>query len=136
MTGTKNNLPDDLSGLRLLVVEDSWEVAAGLTALLESWGAHVLGPAATVADALQLVSESTIDTALVDVNLRGGERAHGLIDRLHDQGIPVIVISGYSGISMAPGKTVAVLQKPLKADLLLQCLRTGRAGAKTRPQDC
>jgi CheY-like chemotaxis protein len=81
--------PGELSGLRVLIVEDSWEVATSLTTLLEAWGADVLGPVATAADALRLSSERTVDAALVDINLRGGERAYGLIDRLHDQGVRV-----------------------------------------------
>jgi DNA-binding NtrC family response regulator len=123
----EGNLSDGLSGLRVLVVEDSWEVATGLTELLKVWGAEVLGPVATTADALRLICERTVDAALVDVNLRDGEPAHGLIDRLHDQGIRVVVISGYTDVSVAQEKVVAVLKKPMKADLLLRSLRSGRS---------
>jgi CheY-like chemotaxis protein len=122
----EGGLPEDLNGLRVLVVEDSWEVATGLTALLQGWGADVLGPAATTADALRLISGRTVDAALVDINLRGGERAHGLIDRLHDQGIRIVVISGYSDVSVAPAKVAAILHKPMQTDLLLQSLRSAQ----------
>jgi DNA-binding NtrC family response regulator len=122
----KDTLPDDLNGLRVLVVEDSWEVANGLTRLLKCWRADVLGPVATTADALHLVYERTVDAALVDINLRDGERAHGLIDRLHDRGIRIVVISGYSDVRVPEGKVAAILEKPPKADLLLQSLRSGR----------
>lgn len=122
----EGNLSDDLSGLRILVVEDSWEVARGLTALLQAWGAEVLGPVATTADALRLTSERTADMALVDIHLRGNERAYDLIDRLHDQAIRTIVISGYAEVSVAQEKVAAILQKPVKADVLLQNLRSAR----------
>jgi CheY-like chemotaxis protein len=122
----ENGLPDDLNGLRVLVVEDSWEVATALTRLLKTWGAEVLGPAATTADALGLICEGAVDAALVDINLRGGEQAHGLIDQLHDQGIRVVVISGYSDISVPQGKVAATLRKPTTPDLLLQSLRSGQ----------
>src|SRR5689334_1319936 len=78
--------PGLLSGLSVLIVEDSWQVGAAVKRLLQSCGADVAGPAATAADAARLVSERTIDVALVDINLRGGELAYGLIDQLHDQG--------------------------------------------------
>jgi CheY-like chemotaxis protein len=120
----QDGLPDDLTGLRVLVVEDSWEVATALTRLLKTWGADVLGPVATTADALHLICDRPLDAALVDINLRGGEQAYGLIDRLHDQGIRVVVISGYSHVSVPQGKVVATLQKPMKPDLLLQSLRS------------
>jgi CheY-like chemotaxis protein len=118
--------PGELNGLRILVVEDSWEVAKGLTELLKAWGADVLGPVATTSDALRLSSGRTADAALVDINLRGGERAYGLIDRLHDEGIRVVLVSGYADVSVAQGKVAAILQKPVKLDLLLQSLRSGQ----------
>ncbi len=118
----EGQLPGELDGLRILLVEDSWMVAAGLAELLKAWGADVLGPVATISDALRLICERTIDAALVDINLRGGERAYGLIDRLYDQGIRVVVMSGYADVSMTQGKVAAILQKPLKPDLLLQSL--------------
>ena len=93
---------------------------------LEAWGADVLGPVATTSDALRLSSGRTADAALVDINLRGGERAYGLIDRLHDEGIRVVLVSGYADVSVAQGKVAAILQKPVKLDLLLQSLRSGQ----------
>jgi CheY-like chemotaxis protein len=118
--------PSDLNGLRVLVVEDSWDVGMGLKMLLESWGAEIAGPAATTADALRLLSERTPDVAVVDINLRDGERSHGLIDQLHDRGIRIVVISGYEDVSPAPGKVAAVLKKPVREELLLASLRPDR----------
>ena len=117
----------ELNGLCVLVVEDSWDVGMGLKMLLESWGADIVGPAATTADALRLVSERRPDLALVDINLRDGEQSYGLISRLHDQGIRIVVISGYADVSPAHGKVVAVLQKPMREDLLLASIRAARA---------
>ena len=119
--------PSKLDGLRVLVVEDSWDVATGLKMLLESWGADIVGPVATTADALRLLSERTLDVALVDINLRDGEQSYSLINQLHDQGIHVVVISGYADVSPAHGKVVAILQKPMREDLLLASLRAARA---------
>jgi len=113
----------DLGGLRVLIVEDSWQVGTALKRLLGQWGADVAGPVATTADAIRLMSERTFEAALVDIHLRGGERAYGLIDQLHDQGIHVVVITGYADVSLEQGKVVEVLQKPIMADLLLRTLR-------------
>jgi DNA-binding NtrC family response regulator len=49
--------------------------------------------------------------------------ATGLIDRLHDRGIPVIVITGYAVLPVAPKNVVTVLQKPVSMELLLATLR-------------
>jgi CheY-like chemotaxis protein len=113
----------DLNGLRILLVEDSWHVGIAMQRLLRAWGADVVGPAATTADAERLLSEHAPNVALVDVNLRGGELAYGMIDRLHDQGIRVVVLSGYADIPLAEGKAAAILQKPVNEAQLLASLR-------------
>ena len=115
--------PDDLSGVRILLVEDSWPVGQAMKRLLQVLGAEVAGPAASGAEAERLFSEQTPHLALVDFHLRAGELATGLIDRLHDRGIPVIVITGYAVLPVAPKNVVTVLQKPVSMELLLATLR-------------
>jgi DNA-binding NtrC family response regulator len=90
---------------------------------LQAMGAEVAGPAATTAEANRLLSESTPDAALVDFCLRGGELADGLIDRLNDQGVNVIVISGYEVLPAPTAKTVAILKKPFTDTQLLAALK-------------
>jgi CheY-like chemotaxis protein len=115
--------PSDLNDLRVLVVEDSWQVSAGLESLLNSWGARVIGPVPTTADAMLLCSQAAPDVALVDVSLRNGELSYGLIDWLHDRGVRVVVLTGYADVSLAIGKAAAVLHKPVKEELLITSLR-------------
>jgi CheY-like chemotaxis protein len=116
----------ELNGLCVLIVEDSWDVGTGLKMLLEAWGAVVTGPAATTADAVRLVCERRPDVALVDINLRDGEQSYCLINQLYDQGVRVVVISGYADVSPAAGKAAAILQKPLREDVLLASIRPVR----------
>jgi DNA-binding NtrC family response regulator len=113
----------ELKGLDILLVEDSWHIGSAMRNLLQLMGAKVAGPAATVAEAERLLSEHSPDVAIVDISLRGGERADGLIGRLHDQGVPIIVISGYAELPEVAGKATAVLQKPVSEALLLASLR-------------
>lgn len=113
----------DLDGVRVLLVEDSWQLGVALKSFLRAWGADVAGPVATSADAERLISESTPDVALVDFNLRGGEQAFDLIDRLNAQGVRVIVTTGYADVPLAPGKAAAILQKPISEAQLLATLR-------------
>jgi CheY-like chemotaxis protein len=114
---------DDLNGLDILLVEDSRSVGEAMKSLLKLLGADVAGPAASGAEAENLLSEHTPDVALVDFHLRGGELAYDLIARLRDQGVPVIVVSG-SGMPELPGVEVAaILQKPVGEAQLLAALR-------------
>src|SRR4051795_12502873 len=89
----------ELKGTRILLVEDSWHVGSAIKRLLRALGADVAGPAATIADADRMVAELVPNVAFIDINLRGGERSNDLIDRLHKQRIPVVVITGYTGVS-------------------------------------
>jgi CheY-like chemotaxis protein len=116
-------VPINLNGLRVLVVEDSLQVATSLKRLLVAYGAAVAGPVATAADAARLVSEQTVDVALVDIHLRDGELAYDLIDQFRDQGIRIVGLTGYADLPSVQGKVAALLQKPVSAPLLLRSLR-------------
>jgi CheY-like chemotaxis protein len=115
--------PANLSGVRILVVEDSWHIGVALKSLLRSYGADVAGPVATSAEAEQLMAAKAPDVAIVDFNLRGGELAHGLIDKLNELGTPVILVTGYAAVPVAPEKAAAVLQKPIVEAQLLAALQ-------------
>jgi len=110
-----------LRGLRVLVVEDSWLIASTVESLLERVGMVIVGAAATVSDAERFAHERGPKVAVVDIKLRDG-MAYGLIDRLNDLGVPVIVVTGFGTFSMPLVKTVAILQKPFSADELLAAL--------------
>jgi DNA-binding response OmpR family regulator len=108
--------------VRVLVVEDQWYVANALKLLLEAEGMEVSGPAATTADALRLAIEKGPDLAVVDVNLKG-DMAYGLIDQLREQGVRIVVASGYAVLPRLTEKVAAVLQKPFNGPELLAALR-------------
>ena len=128
MTSNVADLHDlgQLRDLRVLVVEDSWHVANALKTLLEELGVNVSGPAATPNEAERLLATRSPDVAIVDINLKG-EMAYGLIDRLHERGVAVVVISGYAVPQVAQEKVAAVLQKPFSAKSLLAILRQAAA---------
>jgi DNA-binding response OmpR family regulator len=107
-----------LQGLRVLVVEDGWQVATALKISLEKLGMVVAGPVATQREARCLATECPPDLAVVDVNLKG-EMAYDLMDWLHGQSIRVVVISGYEDLPESLGKFAAFLHKPFTVATLL-----------------
>ena len=111
-----------LKGVHVLVVEDTWHVAKALKSALELVGMRVSGPAATTADAKRLVAAQVPAVAVVDVNLKR-EMACGLIDDLHEQGVRVVVVSGYAVPPVSVDKVAAILQKPFSATELLTALQ-------------
>src|SRR3954449_581308 len=92
---------ESLKGRCLLVVEDEYLVAADLTASFESIGAEVIGPAASVEDALKLVENvgDRLDGAVLDINLRN-ERVYPVADALTARGIPFIFTTGYDAAAI------------------------------------
>jgi response regulator RpfG family c-di-GMP phosphodiesterase len=111
-----------LSGVSVLIVEDSWHVAKAMRSALEHLGMPVVGPAATTGEARRLVAEQKPKLALVDVNLKK-EMATGLIEELHRQGILVIVVSGYAVPPMPAEIIAAFVQKPFSEVDLITVLR-------------
>ena len=112
----------DLKGVRVLVVEDTWHVAKALKSWLERLEMLVIGPTSTTAEARRLIAANNPRLALVDMNLKH-EMAGDLIDELHAQGTPVIVVSGYAVPAVAKEKVVACLQKPFSGDELVTAMR-------------
>ena len=115
-----------LKGICVLVVEDTWHVAKALQSVLEQVGMDVHGPVATTVDAKRLIAERMPRLAVVDVNLKR-EMACGLIDELNDQGVSVVVISGYAAPPISTDKVIAILQKPFSGSELLAALVRGVA---------
>lgn len=84
-----------VQGRRVLVVEDEYMLAEDLREELESQGAEVMGPVASVADALALLASGPVpDMAYLDINL-GGEMAYPVADALRAREIPFIFATGY-----------------------------------------
>ena len=77
---------------RVLVVEDSFMLAINAADVLEDAGAHVVGPVATVEQALELAASIPLDAAVYNSFL-GNTRADALADFLDRQGVPSVVLS-------------------------------------------
>ncbi|KKI20377.1 response regulator [Sphingomonas sp. Ag1] len=80
---------------RILVVEDEFILARGLSRALEELDAIVLGPDSSIKTALDRVErEHRIDVAVLDVNLNG-EFSFPVADALIARRIPFIFVTGY-----------------------------------------
>ncbi len=81
----------------VLVVEDEPLISMMLEDFLDELGHSVVATCDTVPDALAAIAKGGIDTAILDVNLRGGEQSFAVADALADTGIPFVFASGGSG---------------------------------------
>ena len=101
-----------LSGRRVLVVEDEALVAMLVEDALLDAGAEVVGPVATVAEALLLLKGQLPEAAVLDLNL-AGETSTPVADELARRGVPFVVATGYGADGLPPGHAnVPVLAKP------------------------
>jgi CheY-like chemotaxis protein len=114
--------PAELTGLRVLLVEDEAMVAMVIEDMLFDLGCEVIGPAPQVAAALQLLESESIDLAVLDINL-GGELVFPVADRLAALGVPFVFSTGY-GVAGLDERHFErpVLQKPYEAGKLAATL--------------
>jgi len=128
--------PPDIHGEgRLLLVEDEALVAIELSRALEDCGWEVVGPAATLKEAFELVAaNNSIDAAVLDVNLNG-EMVYPLADELETRGVPFLFCSGYETIERADRYRYSpVVRKPTSFAILMSELRRILSGrSRTRP---
>lgn len=82
----------DLTGRRVLVVEDEVLVAITIECELEVAGAEVVGPAFTVDEALEIAAKEQIHVAVLDINLLG-KKVWPVAEALHQRRIPYVFAS-------------------------------------------
>ncbi len=102
-----------LEGKRVLVVEDEVLLAMMLEDVFSDAGAHVVGPAATVEQAIALIASEEIDVALLDVWLRD-QRSDPIAETLRQRGIPYVLATGYINPHGAELASAPNLSKPYR----------------------
>lgn len=112
--------PPDLSGARILVVEDEPFIAFDLKMAIEDSGACAIGPAATVAEALDLIAHEMPDGAILDVNLPDGTIGPVLDALAARAGVVVHTGVGLPPDVRAAHPTVRVFTKPTEPTILLR----------------
>ncbi len=97
---------------RILVVEDEPLIAFMLKDWLSELGCDTLGPADCVKTALDIIRQTEIEGAILDVSL-GGEDCFSVADVLREKGVPFAFVTGHDAKAVAPRfEGELVLQKP------------------------
>src|SRR5262249_12259405 len=109
----------DLSGHRILVIEDEFFIAEALRRSLLDHGAEVIGPLPTLERAMEQVRRDGFEIAILDVNL-SGTLAFPIADELKRQNIPFAFITGYSATQIPERfSSAAVWEKPFDEEQLV-----------------
>ncbi|HEY0834592.1 MAG TPA: response regulator [Azospirillum sp.] len=122
MTSVDGTPGEGLSGLRVLLVEDEAMVAMMLEDMLGDFGCEIVGPAASVAAALDLAAREGIDGAILDVNV-GGETIYPVAEALSARGVPFVFTTGYGAADIDRRFADApAVQKPFSMGALRDAL--------------
>ncbi len=106
----------------ILLVEDEYFIADAMQRSLEDVGAHVVGPVASVKDALALLRSEPVSAAILDVNL-DDEGVFPVAEALVARGIPFVFATGYSASDLPPQwRHVPRFEKPVNAATLISAL--------------
>jgi CheY-like chemotaxis protein len=108
-----------MAARRILVVEDEFLIALDIAGALEQGGHLVIGPLASVRDALAALEREKVDGALLDANL-GGEPVGSVADALLARRVPFAFVSGYGREQLPPQHQRApLIGKPFTGEDLL-----------------
>ncbi len=117
------------AGKHILIVEDEYFLADETRQRLEQLGATVVGPAANVQSALELLTTSEIDGAILDVHL-GDEFVFPVAEKLDEANIPFVFATGYDA-SVIPAKFsgFTLCEKPTELGKIASALFSVDGGA-------
>ena len=107
----------------ILVVEDEPLIAMMIEDFLDVLDKRLVGTADTIDAALALIECGGIDAAILDVNLRGGEKSFPIAEALAARGIPFVFATGGSHDSVADAwRDRPTLPKPFTMDGVAKAL--------------
>lgn len=107
----------------ILIVEDEPLIAMMIEDFLEILDKAHAGTADSVASGLALIEQGGVDAAILDVNLRGGEKSFPLADALAAKGIPFVFATGGSQDVVADAyRDRPTLPKPFTMDGVAKAL--------------
>ncbi|MEO1041767.1 MAG: response regulator [Pseudomonadota bacterium] len=100
-----------LESKKLLLLEDEPIIAMLAEDLLSMLGAADVRRAATLAEAEQCCDQHAFDAALFDVDLQG-DSSLMLAEQVQQEGVRVVLASGYSHLARDAADNFVVLAKP------------------------
>lgn len=119
--------PDQyLEGRHVLIVEDEPFIAFDLADAIEEAGGVVVGPAATVRSALQMIANGRVEAAILDVNLPDGD-VGPVIAALASRGVALVVHTGAGLTAELRDRhpDLRVFSKPTPPPLLARAIADG-----------
>ena len=111
---------------KIMVVDDDPNIVTYITTILEDAGYETCSAAEGGDAAYRILEECKPDLITLDLDMPGewGPRFYRRFSKKPEfKDIPVIVVSGLSGITHAVNTAVAVIKKPFEPEDLLEIVR-------------
>jgi DNA-binding response OmpR family regulator len=107
----------------ILIVEDECYLALDLANAVEDWNGKVVGPAATIVEALALLDTENVAAAILDSQLTDGDVTPVALE-LAGRGVPFVI---HTGTGLPPQlaaslPNVPLVMKPVRPLVVLACL--------------
>jgi len=108
--------------LAVLIVEDRYLIASDIAHQIQLLGARVAGVAPSPARANEILDETHIDLAVLDINL-DGDRIFPLAERLAEESVMFLFLTGYDEFLLpAKWRGRPRLSKPLDGRALREAI--------------
>jgi CheY-like chemotaxis protein len=113
---------DNLTGCRILVVEDEIMVALLVEDVLAGEHCTVIGPFGDLDHALTAAVDENPDLAVLDINV-GGRMVFPLADMLTSRGGPLLLLTGYGSNALPRDCHWPICSEPFKINELVARLQ-------------
>jgi two-component SAPR family response regulator len=109
--------------LTVLIVEDNLIPALEIEDIIRELGCEVVGPVGKLSEVMKLIETTPLDAALLDVDLKNGEKVYPAADLLGARGIPFAFFTAYDREVLGPKYAgEIVLEKPFLRTELEKCV--------------
>jgi len=119
---TRDTQRQRLIGRRVLVVENEYLVVMEVSDALRSDGAEIVGPAVSVAGAMDLVGAEEFDAAVLDLSLYDG-MIYPVVDALTARAVPIVFTTGYPCKDILEQyRHIPCLEKPVDPEEIIRAI--------------
>lgn len=116
----------DLTGTRVLLVEDEPVIALDHAGTLAEAGAEIVGPFPALQEALDELAHTQVDVAVIDYVLRE-ETSVPLQEELERRHVPFVVVTAYPRVLVRRGDVQEILAKPVNPEALTAMVKRIRS---------
>lgn len=109
--------------LTVVIAEDNLIPALEIEDIIRELGCDVVGPVGKLSELMKLIETTQFDAALLDVELKNGEKVYPAADLLRARGIPFAFFTAYDREVLGPKyATEIVVEKPFLRTELEKCV--------------